>query len=156
MVFSYKNIRKILCYKSVILYKLNISGMIFLRLLSVIISCIFANNTWIFNFLNQLHHYSCQRFLQTWGGGVCPISVLPQNYLVINSSGFVDIIFNLRDNNFNWYPYQCILLPSCYYPRRPLHDAKWSQTTLYIWLLVKITTLMENTQLVLHFLHPNL
>ena len=142
IVFLYKNIRRIFCYKIVIRYKLIISGMIFIRLSSINISCIFATNTWLIK--NKFTRYIIiyvNDYYKLEGGDRWPIFLLPQNYLVINSSVFINRISNLRYNNFKWSLYQCIFVPSCCYPRRSLHDAKWIQTNWTSQNLWKIPNL---------------
>ena len=128
MVFSYKTIRKILCYKSVILYKLIILGMIFLSFSSLNISCIFATNTWLIK--NKFISYIIIHVKNSYKlEGVWMASILIATKLTCRKfKFFIDGTSNLGYNNCNLSLYQCIFPPSCCYPRRPLNDSEWFQT----------------------------
>ena len=128
MVFSYKTIGKILCYKSFIWYKLIISGIIFLRLSSLNISSIFATNTWFIKIKFTSHiiiHVNDSYKLEgVWIANILIATKLPCHKFKC----FHQWNINLRYNNCNLSLYQCIFFPSCYHRIRPLHDSKWFQT----------------------------
>ena len=96
MVFSYKTLRKNSVTKVFILYKFITAGMIFLRLTSLKMGCIFATTTLLLNWFYLPYTSFFKSDIPTkhkeGGGG---LSLSPQKYLVKKPSISIDGISNV-------------------------------------------------------------